>query len=154
MNEIINFYLHNGADCHGRTLKDMWSWDNETLETTHDYIQWMFPTIQPSQFNQYAPVLDDDTIKVFRNNSELQSYLTTSSFLFERFLDLDNPKAHWLKHNNHNFLRISRVIDSLMTLSCRPRALQFFSRVEKAYLKSEICPVSFWNSIIMVRKFE
>ncbi len=152
MNQIINFYSHTGTDCHGRSLKDMWTWDNEAFERSHDYIQWMFPTSKPSEYNPDAPLVDQDTIKAFRSSSELQSYLTTSSFIFERFLDLDNPKAHWLTYKNHNVLRISRVIDSLFTLSCRPRALQFLSQVEKAYLKSDICPVSYWNNIVMSHK--
>lgn len=151
MNKIINFYSHIDSDDLGRTLKDMWTWDNITLESTHDYIQWMFPTATPSKFNANAPLVDEVTIKAFRSSSELQSYLTTSSFIFERFLDLDNPKAHWLTHKNHNFLRISRIIDSLMTLHCRPRALQFLTNVEKAYLKSEVCPVSYWNEMIKAR---
>ena len=153
MNKIVNFYSLNDTDHQGRLLKDMWTWDNYAFERTHDYIQWMFPTIQPSEYNLDAPLVDEDTIKAFRGSSELQSYLTTSSFIFERFLDLDNPKAHWLTHKNHNFLRISRIIDSLMTLSCKPRAHQFAARVEKAYLKSDICPVSYWNNIIMSHRF-
>jgi hypothetical protein len=148
MNKIIEFYSHNGVDNYGRTLKHMWSFNDHQLETTHDYIQWLFPTVQLSQYNPDAPLVDDEVIKAFRSNSELQSYLMTSSHLFERFLDLDNPNAHWLTHRNHNCLRITRVIDSLMTLHCSQRALQFLSRVEKAYLKSDICPVSFWNNAI------
>jgi hypothetical protein len=151
MNQIIEFYSHNGTDNHGRTLTHMWSFNDHQFETVHDYIQWMFPTIQPSQYNPDAPLVDDETIKAFRANSELQSYLTTSSFLFEKFLDLSNPKAHWLTYKNHNILRISRVIDSLMTLHCRPRALQFLAKVEKAYLKSEICPISYWNALIQIK---
>lgn len=149
MNKIINFYSHIEPDDSGRWLKDMWGWSNDTFENTHDCIQWLFPTAKLSGFNLDAPLVDEDTINAFRSSSELQSYITTSSFLFERFLDLNNAEAHWLTHRNHNFLRISRVIDSLMLLSCKPRAHQFAARVEKAYLKSEICPISYWNSIIM-----
>lgn len=152
MNKLIEFYLHNGPDNHGRSLKEMWSWDNYQLERTHDYIQWMFPTTTPSQYNLDAPLIDQETIDAFRNSSELQSYLTTSSFIFERFLDLDNPKAHWLTNKNHNFLRITRVIESLMTLYCRPRGHQFFGRVEKAYIKSEICPISYWSNMMLTHR--
>ena len=152
MNKLIEFYLHNGTDDYGRSLKDMWTWDHFQLEKVHDYIQWMFPTATPSQYNHNAPLVDAETIEVFKNSSELQSYLITSSFIFERFLDLDNPNAHWLTNKNHNFLRITRVIESLMVLNCRPRAHQFYGRVEKAYLKNEICPISYWSNMMLTHR--
>ena len=36
-------------------LEDVLQWDDEKLERTHDYIQWMFPTDQESAFNASAP---------------------------------------------------------------------------------------------------
>lgn len=149
MNNIIDFYSHAGTDNAGRTLKIMWGFTPYQLETVHDYIQWMFPTISPSEFNLNAPIIDEEIINAFNKSHELQSYLITSSYIFERFLDLNNPKAHWLTHKNHNFIRISRIIDSLCTLSCKDRALDFSAKVTKIYLNSKICPVSYWNNIIL-----
>jgi len=152
MNQIIKFYSHSGTDNLGRTLKDMWTWSNLDFERTHNYIQWMFPTDKVSEYNKDAPLVDEETIKYFRASNELQSYLTTSSYIFENFLDLNNPNAHWLTLRNHNFLRITRVLNSLMILSCKQRAYQFLSKVEKTYKQSEICPLSFWNAAVMENK--
>lgn len=41
---LVRFYSEEGATDHaGRTLANILSFDNRTLETTHDYIQYLFP---------------------------------------------------------------------------------------------------------------
>jgi hypothetical protein len=56
--QLIAFYTENGADHAGRIWEDIYGFSDEELESTHDYIQWLFPTITPSAFNSNAVLLD------------------------------------------------------------------------------------------------
>jgi hypothetical protein len=49
--KLINFYLGNECDHRGRNIIAIWQWNNEQLETVHDYIQWLFPLKEKSAFN-------------------------------------------------------------------------------------------------------
>ena len=57
--DLVAFYRGEAADYQGRTLHDIWNWNDRRLEDRHDYIQVLFPLPEPSQFNARAPLLDD-----------------------------------------------------------------------------------------------
>ena len=44
----------------GDTLDEIMKWPDEWLEEDHDYIQWLFPSTEPSQMNSAAPTLTRD----------------------------------------------------------------------------------------------
>src|SRR5689334_20682072 len=56
MSQIVDFYRGLTIDTEGRLLQDLWNWDDESLEVSHDFIQWMLPLRDPSQFNPDAPI--------------------------------------------------------------------------------------------------
>src|SRR6266571_4801991 len=41
-------YYSGGPDAGGRMLAEILAWNDERLEAVHDFIQWVFPTRQPS----------------------------------------------------------------------------------------------------------
>jgi Opioid growth factor receptor (OGFr) conserved region len=58
-NRRITGFLSGGApDNEGRTLSDIQQWSDQRLEAVHDFIQWMFPLMEPIPVNPDAPVLD------------------------------------------------------------------------------------------------
>jgi hypothetical protein len=133
---IVQFFS-GGRDAEGRTLAELLSWDDSRLEQVHDYIQWMFPTRQPSGVNPFAPLVSDSTIRAFAADPALRARLTSA---FERMLtfyglrrthDRVEPDgarfagraAVWLTPGNHNHLRLTRIMESLATLGLRPEAL-------------------------------
>ena len=59
---LVRFYLGTEPDSSGRFIGDIRKWNHERLERTHDYIQWLFPTRNRSQFNSSAPTLDEEQI--------------------------------------------------------------------------------------------
>jgi Opioid growth factor receptor (OGFr) conserved region len=61
----------------------MQAWSDDDLERTYNYVQWLFPLAEPSGFNIDAPVLDDDTISLFRANSGLRRRLETARPRFD-----------------------------------------------------------------------
>ena len=144
---IVAFY--SGAlDAGGRTLEEILAWDDGRLEAVHDYIQWVFPTRQPSGVNPLAPLVTDATVRAFERDPALRDRLRQA---FDRMLafyglrrnaervELDEPvfpaRARvWLHPGNHNHLRLTRIMDSLATLGLRAEA-----RALQGCLLDDIC---------------
>jgi Opioid growth factor receptor (OGFr) conserved region len=145
MSRIVPFYLGEIPDDYGRNIEDLWAFDHADLEEVHDYVQRLFPSRQPSQFEE-APLLDEDTIRAFHDNSELRWRLLVSLDLMLRFYGLRREggevveaddfaarAANWLTPFNHNFLRITRILLCLRALGLPEWGRAFFRRLEAIY---------------------
>ncbi|KAI4201309.1 MAG: hypothetical protein LQ350_003347 [Teloschistes chrysophthalmus] len=148
-------------DPHGRTLSTILRWPSSRLESSHDYIQNLFPLPERSPFNPSAPLIDEYTFYTFRSSEELQSQLRRSLICMARFYgfdyvvprggddglpeaqisflplqhrpDFEAATANWLtSHFNHNHLRITRIIRSCRLLGLEAEALAFYDAVAKA----------------------
>ncbi|HEY9880623.1 MAG TPA: opioid growth factor receptor-related protein, partial [Leptolyngbyaceae cyanobacterium] len=69
---IVPFYLREQQDSQGRMIQEMWAWNFEKLEHTHDYIQWLFPLPEKSAFNPNAPIVDEGVIQAFQSSPNLR----------------------------------------------------------------------------------
>src|SRR4051794_31460988 len=83
MSRLVDFYRGQTTDSEGRSLQEIWSWGDDDLEAVHDFIQWLFPLPEPSQFNPDAPLLAGQDIATFKSEPALQANLMKS---FERIL--------------------------------------------------------------------
>jgi len=63
--KVISFYLGKGADHAGRSLDQILMMSAGELESTHDYIQWLFPLSSASSASMDAPILDASAIAEF-----------------------------------------------------------------------------------------
>jgi hypothetical protein len=140
-NEIVRFYGSEGNDDRGRSLAQVQAWPDDLLESVHDFIQWMFPLRERSAFNPDVPVLDSDTINLFRSNAKLKSNLRLSFARMLRFYGFEvgyNPDIRivrapnfqerareWISPFNHNYLRITRILKSLSLLGLEEEARAF-----------------------------
>ena len=145
---ILSFY-DGGADHRGRTLERILAESDAWLESTHDYIQWVFPLPERSAYNASAPVLTRSDIAAFHAAPELRARLLRA---FGRLLDFygfamasDQPDrctitpgphhaqrtAHWITPHDHNFLRISRILRCLHLLGCPQAASAFLGVLEE-----------------------
>lgn len=119
MSQLTDFYLNNGKDNKDRVLVAIHLWDDSKLEYSHDYIQWLFPTAQPSRFNPDAPLLTKEDVDILIDSPIFIKNFVKSFFVFFEFLQRGTQKSsvqYWLGPFNHNQLRISRVIDSCILL--------------------------------------
>ena len=133
---IVAFY-QGGRDSAGRTLAEILSWNDDRLEAIHDYIQWLFPTRQPSGVNPDAPLVSDATVAAFAADLVLPDRLRLA---FDRMLTFYGLRRKgrrieidpsgfplrsrvWLRPGNHNHLRLTRIMTSLATLGLRDDAL-------------------------------
>jgi hypothetical protein len=143
MSRLVDFYRGLGTDTEGRSLEDILVWPDDDLEAVHDFIQWIFPLPEPSQFNSDAPLLTGADIAAFKGDPVLQANLLKSFNRILGFLGLamagdgnvvegDNFSARvpdvWAMPN-HNWLRISRILRSLTLLGMESQAQALYERL-------------------------
>ncbi len=80
MSALTDFYNVKGTDGAGRLITGVWEFSLDERETVHDYIQWLFPLTEPSQFNPDAPLLTADDIENIRDTFVLYSYRKMLAF--------------------------------------------------------------------------
>ncbi len=149
---LASFYLGLTPDSQGRMIEDIWTWDYHRLEYTHDYIQWLFPLKERSNFNLTAPVLNDRVIVFFMDNDLLKKRLFRSLSMMLKFYGLESSKGAdnilikktseyrersmlWVTEGNHNYLRITRIMTCLMTLGLQSYARAFFDCLANIYIE-------------------
>lgn len=142
MNAIFAFYNGSAPDHRGRYLRDILKWPDDRLESVHDYIQWMFPLMEPSGVNPSAPVLDQATIRAFDSAAELRASFTRMlSFYGLRYEpvevthapDFEQRASNWLSPNNHNHLRITRILKCLRLLGLQAESRAFYGCLAEIY---------------------
>lgn len=108
--KIYGFFAGHITDHAGRTIKDYCGMPHESLELTHDYIQWAFPTRQPSQCQAAnAPLLSDEAVALIKDDKKaMENYYA----MFARMMSFYVDSKHWLVEHDHNHLRITRIIES------------------------------------------
>jgi hypothetical protein len=143
MSAILRYYGSNSPDDRGRTLAETQAMDASRMEYYHDFIQWLFPLRQASQYNAGAPVLTDADVHEFLTRPDLRENLRRSFDAFLRFLGLEfhdgavresgpvRPKVFEIP--NHNWLRITRVLLCLKTLGLDDECRAFFAYLKGVY---------------------
>ena len=128
--DFLNFLSKEGNDFKGRTLESIWSFSDEDIERTHDFIQILFPLNKPSESAFHGYYLDsEDLIEQIRSNSIARENILKSSNWYLSFL----TRNVWLWNRNydHNQLRITRVIECLRLLISEDEADKFYNDVLK-----------------------
>jgi hypothetical protein len=146
---LLRFYRLEDTDARGRTLPDILAWDDERLESVHDYIQWLFPLPEPSAFNPSAPILSEPTIRAFQRDAALRARLAQVLARMLAFYGLAQPSAAsgrveiepagdfreksrgWLRAGNHNHLRLTRILTSLRLLGLDDQSRALFACLER-----------------------
>lgn len=148
-NALLRFYRGEGRDHRGRRLADILAFDGARLESTHDFIQWLFPLPEPSGANAQAPLLSAADRAAFAADPALRAALRRSLDTMLAFYGLERrglsgevavlrgPRfgersSEWLDRP-HNFLRISRMLRSLSLLGCGPEARAMLACLEGVF---------------------
>ncbi len=121
---LINFLKGIGKDKHGRMIEEIWNYSDEQIEAVHNYIQWIFPTKEMSENVMGSPYLDnEETVNAIKIDLDIQENLVTSLMRTQNFYR-DND--FWLQPNDHNHLRITRILKSITLLSSKENAIEFY----------------------------
>lgn len=148
--QLVRFYPEKRPDNKGRWLFQIMGWGHDRLEKIHDYIQWLFPLQERSEFNPAAPLLSANDIEVFRSNSRINKNLLCSFAVMLDFYgfiltmengfleiikhkDFEEKAKNWITPRNHNFLRITRILKSLNLLGKSRFAKLFLINLENVY---------------------
>ena len=150
--ELVHFYCHGQPDTQKlRRHSDMMLYSDADLDGCHDFIQWLFPTPMSSQFNPQAPTLDGETIDNLIKNPEFHKNFSYSLQRIFKFLDFDfihNSESKdniivaslnsgwWLRKNNHNNLRVSRILMSCKALGWDKTADSLYDTLFKLFFSN------------------
>lgn len=138
--DLVNFYRNESRSSGGYYLDEILAWGPDEWEASHEEIQFVFPTKQESVFNPDAPTLTDDEIELFKNDPELKEkfqdvlYIVlgvfglrisgSNEFVWKEDCNFD-PKW-WLREFNHNYLRMTRIMDCLCKFGMQSMAFNLF----------------------------
>lgn len=147
-NPLIAFLCGEGPDTQGRLLADVWGWTTARLEVTHDYIQWLFPLTEASQFNPFAPVAHAAALASARQDRRVRENMRRSLAVMLAFYglgfspdgkavepadDFEARAQDWITRANHNFLRLTRILKSLRLFGLEPEATAVFRALATIY---------------------
>ena len=82
---LLGFLEGYDVDARGRKLHEIWEFSDNQIESTHDFIQWLFPLTEPSQAQPDAPVLDAEEIPLIRASALASKNMKFSKIA--KFLD-------------------------------------------------------------------
>jgi len=112
MNKIYDF-LTGGVDHAGRTHAFICDQPDEWIESTHDFIRWLFPIADERSRGASIPDLTDEEVEMIKQSEEAQKAMLLSASRMRRFW---SKNQHWVTEHDHNHLRITRCIKSLRLL--------------------------------------
>lgn len=135
--QIIGFLSGQTPDGEGRFLREILAWPDDRMEAVHDFIQWLFPLLEPSPVNPGAPVLDAATIAEIRARPALQEAVRASAARMRRFYQ---ASRHWITPGNHNHLRITRILKCLKLAGLDGEASEFFGWLSTIYAAEQERP--------------
>lgn len=161
---IYDFYIGK-ENYRGVTIKNILNYNYTELENMHNYIQWLFPTDEQSRFNISAPTLtkEEQTMMIYSSNVQNnldKAFWKMMNFYgykrvgkkLERTEDYEDRIKNWITPMNHNYLRITRILKSLMLLGRNDLAKMFFVQLEHEYQshRKEIGEetFSFWQDAV------
>jgi len=166
MSQLLLFYSGSHPDHKGRTLVEILRQDDDWLEITHDYIQWLFPLSDLSRASAHAPLLDKPTIDAFKADEQLRNHMRASFVRLLRFFGLKvtrdgiakaenwgDRKGNWFTENTHNSLRLTRILKSLHALGFTWEASALLAALESLCAVEPHCGIDgvarqFWREAI------
>lgn len=142
MSAVLDFLRGTGRDDRGRCLADIRALDDEQLDQRDDFMQWLFPldatsTGATSTGAAGPAVLSPEDVAAIRRDPALRASLRRSLDRMLAFHGLawDGDRASirlapffalraaaWIGCGNHNFLRIARILRSLVLAGEREAA--------------------------------
>ena len=124
--QLFKFLEDKSTDFRDRYISDILNFSDRDIEEKHDFIQWVFPTDEPSSIARDVPIVDDEVIILFQKSEKAQTNLKKAKDWYLGFLFRN---SHWKKKYDHNHLRITRVIKCLRLLLGDEEADDFKQKV-------------------------
>lgn len=123
---IHKFYSEQRPDNDGYFFSDILLFNKAQFEMNHHFMQWLFPIETFSLYNLTGPVLSKTEVKELKENPVItENMLQALEFVCDMYgleikeknglqiIPKTNFDGYWLTKNNHNHLRLTRIIKSL-----------------------------------------
>ena len=140
MSQLVDYYLEN-YDAPNGALWMTFATD-ERLESSHDYIQWMFPLPEPSRAVPWSPVMTGSDIDTFRTDPVILDRMRVS---LARMVLFYARTVDWKESDDHNHLRITRIIRSLTVVGLRDEAVAFRAWILRQGPDATPTTLGFWE---------
>ena len=125
--DIYKFLKGLEPDNKGRLIHQIWDFSDTEIEGTHDFIQKLFPLNERSSMSLNKFYIEDPAlIERIRMDPIITNNFMASKNFFLGFLARND---HWQRFHNHNQLRITRIIKSLLLFVSRDEAESFYQDV-------------------------
>ena len=153
MSKLLQFY-NNLYPINNKNyfFSDVMKWDDYNLEVKHDYIKWLFPSEKEDKKN---PVLTKQDIEQFRSNTIIRSNVVEATlkmlFFYGFVLDGSSYGVKQSKPLNrrdngrtiglfavHNYNRLTRIMDFLVTIDMEYLSAIFFLALCQALKSNEL----------------
>jgi len=125
---------------------DQWSGtvdqSDDLMEDRHDYIQWLFPLTERSLAVPWAPVLTAPDLGVIRADPVIQDRMRVST---ARMMLFYARTSAWKRANDHNHLRITRILKSLTLVGQRAEAEAFRAWLLRQGPDATAVTLRFWE---------
>lgn len=136
--DYVTFFEGRTTDDKGRTITDILQYNTVRLECLHDYIQRIFPLQEASKFSDAQQITDSEIDAIAKSKAAR----TNIQALYQKMLQfwkIDDeriarwgkltPMRLWNMPNNHNHLRMTRVLKSLKLLRMEQEYMDFSNRI-------------------------
>ena len=125
--DLYKFLKNEEKDFQGRFLTDIWSFTDNEIEDSHDFIQLIFPLDKPSEALHHNIYLKDvyELLKI-KSDEIIKKNIIKSKDWFIKFLKRNDQ---WKLYSDHNQLRITRIIECLRLLISDEEADSFYSLI-------------------------
>ena len=142
----------------------------QLMERKHNYIQWLFPNCIQSDFNRESiPVLPQE-IELFRNDIHVGVQYIKNYMMFVEFLggkvtdlisghieaiedeELRNERFENFENHPHNYLRISRILNSLHVFGFKEYMTSLFTFLDtykKEFPSCEYSLEKYWKECLL-----
>jgi hypothetical protein len=127
MGKIHAFLNGCGVDSKGRSIAMVLAFSDSEIETTHDFIQWLFPLPVASAAQPQSPVLSSAEHAAIAGDAAAVANLQRAN---ERMALFYAKNDHWLTWHDHNHLRITRILKSLRLIIGLHQAQKFYRVIE------------------------
>ena len=125
--DIRGFLMGNAPDYKGRYFNGILKRSNNYLEKCHTYIQFIFPIDKRSSYSLFAPVVTISEAEELGKDPVIRENMRKA---VKRMMDF-YAETNWITRNNHNYLRISRILRSLRLFHLDAEADEFYDFITK-----------------------
>ena len=126
---LEQFLNGTGKDNYDRTYHQLLLQTDEELECNHNYIQYLFPIQKRSIYALFAKTVTKSEISQWH----LEKIRENIHDAYERMMQFYETNNHWITPCNHNYKRLSRILESLRLFGLNEEADELFSYLSELY---------------------